>query len=136
MKFKDYEAARREQDEKFEQHNRQRPSTEGWERTVLTHRREWSLGKSSYVHRGGSHEALIVQFDHNLVGLQIGIGCISLDSTGYWQSVAQLGSHVPMTAASSAQWRLFAEIVATIEQWKAGEIDDLPPSGIWKDPKK
>lgn len=127
MNYKDYQAKKDEyEDWSLARHVEDEPRREAHAEFLRAHRREWNLGPSDYVHlAAGAH--VVVRCDG---ATRYETSLVLRDEPDRNRSHS-IGMSVPLLAVSSSQWRLFADVVAAIERWKAGEIDELPPSGVW-----
>ncbi len=95
--------------------------------------RQWNLGTTRYADKvdPGTRTgiAAVVSFDGET--MQINTYFMDREEVG---SVHHIGASIasPLTLTAQ-QWHLVAQIVAHIDTWRSGELDELKPSGEWRD---
>ncbi len=114
MRYTDFQKLRTGYHAEIEQgYEKLRPIQAADHEAVETVSRRWLIGNLNETSYDSARE-LWATFDGT---------CSRLDS----------GYHAHEQRTPSKVWYAFAEVVEVIERWKAGEIDELPPNGVWSD---
>lgn len=123
MKFKDYEAERQRLRDALERSREERH----W--TVFLRSRPAHVGGRSegrlqlHVYVDDGRISNVTYEEVETFGLGAGVRTTTVGSLNYVNDV---------TATAEVLARL-AEMVRAVEHWRAGEADELPPSGLWSE---
>jgi hypothetical protein len=127
VKFKDYEtkkaALEATERQRYEAGEVTRMKLDELRKAV---RREWSLGPPLFLDSGMKRDRGVVVATYGV--MYAGLSLVVRDPAvpNYDQEVRDRYEML-----SAAQWRLFADVIATLTAWRAGDLSDLPPSGVW-----